>query len=58
MWMSNAILTGQSLPHPVYECASEAVETAGPSGLFFCTKLSNLLALDNGQLFQSTVVSM
>lgn len=58
MWISNAVLTGQNLAHPVYECVNEAVENNWPFSVIFCTKLSNMLALDNERLFHSTVVSM
>lgn len=52
MWMSNAVLTGQSLPHPVYECASEAVETAGHSGLFFVPNCPNCWHWIMGSFFK------
>lgn len=55
MWISNAVLTGQNLPHPVYERVSETVENSWPFCDTFCTKLSSILELDNGQLFRTTV---
>lgn len=30
MWTSDAVLGGQSLPCPVYECVSEAIENSWP----------------------------